>query len=134
MMCATYGRDPHLLPTSRSAGTVVPQTIARVPGADDYGHYQAWIEAAMAGYGSDKEKNLSSNFKVAGPLTETVLMGNLAIRSYQVRKPKTDGKGYDYPGRHIKLLWDGDNMKITNFEEANQFVRRSYREGWSLPA
>ena len=139
MMCGTYGRDPQLLPTTRSAQTVVKQTIARVPGADITGHYTAWVEAAMAGYGSDQEKNLSSNFKVAGPLTETVLMGNLAIRSYNVRKPGAApgtgngrGKEFDYPGRHIKLLWDGDNMKITNFDDANQFVKRSYREGWSL--
>ena len=90
------------------------------------------MDACLAGYGSDKEKNLSSNFKVAGPLTESVLMGNLAIRSYDVRHPRANGKGYDYPGRHIKLLWDGTNMKITNFDEANQFVRRTYREGWSL--
>jgi hypothetical protein len=132
MMCGTYGRDPQLLPISRTAQTVVPQTIARVPGADITGHYTAWVDAALAGYGSALEKNLSSNFKIAGPLTETVLMGNLAIRSYDLRKPKADGKGFDYPGRHIKLLWDGDNMKITNFEDANQFVKRSYREGWSL--
>lgn len=132
MMCGTYGRDPQLLPISRSAQTVVPQTIARVPGADITGHYTAWVEASIAGYGSDKEKNLSSNFKVAGPLTETVLMGNLAIRSYDVRKLRADGKDYDYPGRHIKLLWDGDKMKITNFDDANQFVKRTYREGWSL--
>jgi predicted dehydrogenase len=131
MMCATYGRDPKLLPTARTAQTTVPQTIARVPGADITGHYNAWIEACMAGYGSEKEKNLSSNFKVAGPLTETVLMGNLAIRSCDVRKPRADGH-FDYPGRHIKLLWDGANMKITNFEDANQFVKRSYREGWNL--
>jgi predicted dehydrogenase len=131
MMCATYGKNPQLLPTSRTAGAVVPQTIARVPGGDE-GHYAAWIEAAIAGYGSDKEKNLSSNFKVAGPLTETVLMGNLAIRSYDLRKPKADGKGFDYPGRHIKLLWDGANMKVTNFDDANQFVKRAYRDGWSL--
>jgi hypothetical protein len=120
-----------LLPTSRSAQVKVPQTIARVPGADDTGHYNAWLEAIMAGYGSDKEKNLSSNFNVAGPLTETVLMGNLAIRSYQLRKPG-EGKEFNYPGRHLKLLWDGDNMKITNFDDANQFVKRTYREGWSL--
>lgn len=36
-----------------------------------------------------------------------------------------------YPGRK-KLLWDGMNMKITNFEDANQFVKRHYRKGWSL--
>ena len=135
MMCGTYGRDPQLLPTERSAQTTVPQTIARVPGADETGHYNAWVEACMAGYGSDKEKNLSSNFRVAGPLAETVLMGNLAIRSYDIRKPVAGGSGrheYEWPGRHIKLLWDGGNMKITNFDDANQFVRRSYREGWSL--
>ena len=86
MMCATYGADPQLLPTERTAATKVPQTIARVPGADGIGHHNAWVEACMAGYGSDKEKDLSSNFRVAGPLAETVLMGNLAIRSYDVRK------------------------------------------------
>ena len=132
MMCGTYGRVPQLLPTSRSAQTIVPQTIARVPGADITGHYTAWVDAALAGYGSAQEKNLSSNFKIAGPLTETVLMGNLAIRSYDLRKPHADGKGFDYPGRHIKLLWDGDNMKITNFDEANKFIKRDYRAGWSL--
>jgi len=131
MMCATYGQNPQLLPTSRTAQTTVPQTIARVPGADREGHYNAWVEACLAGYGSDKEKNLSSNFKVAGPLTESVLMGNLAIRAYDVRHARADN-GFDYPGRHIKLLWDGANMKITNFDEANQFVRRTYRQGWSL--
>jgi predicted dehydrogenase len=131
MMCATYGQNPQLLPTSRTAQTTVPQTIARVPGADREGHYNAWVEACLAGYGSDREKNLSSNFKVAGPLTESVLMGNLAIRAYDVRHPRGDN-GFDYPGRHIKLLWDGANMKITNFDEANQFVRRTYRQGWSL--
>ena len=137
MMCATYGRDPYLLPTERTAQTTVPQTIARVPGADGIGHYNAWIEASIAGYGSEKEKNLSSNFKVAGPLAETVLMGNLAIRSCDIRKPTPGGKrghDFDYPGRHIKLLWDGANMKITNFDDANQFVKRTYRDGWSLPS
>ena len=130
MMCGTYGVNPQLLPTSRTKTTKVPQTIARVPGGDE-GHYAAWVEAAMAGYGSEKAKNLSSNFDIAGPLTESVLMGNLAIRSYDIQKK--DAKGEDtYPGRFIKLLWDGPNMKITNFDDANQFVKRNYRDGWSL--
>jgi predicted dehydrogenase len=129
MMCGTYGVDPQLLPTSRTKEVKVPQTIARVPGGDE-GHYGAWIEAAMAGYGSDKAKQLSSNFDVAGPLTESVLMGNLAIRSYDIQKK--DGKDMKYPGRFIQLLWDGPNMKITNFDDANQFVKRNYRAGWSL--
>ncbi len=129
MMCATYGMNPQLLPTSKTKETKVPQTIARVPGGDN-GHYAAWVEAAMAGYGSDKAKNLSSHFDIAGPLTESVLMGNLAIRSYDIQKGS--GDNVKYPGRYIKLLWDGDNMKITNFDDANAFVKRIYREGWSL--
>jgi predicted dehydrogenase len=130
MMAGTYGVNPQLLPTSRTKEVKVPQTVARVNGGED-GHYAAWVEAAIAGYGSEKAKNLSSNFDIAGPLTESVLMGNLAIRSYDIRKPK--GKDdFDYPGRFIKLLWDGPNMKITNFDEANQFVKRTYREGWSM--
>ncbi len=129
MMCGTYGMYPKLLPTSRTNEVKVPQTVARVPGGDE-GHYAAWVEAAMAGYGSDKAKNLSSHFDIAGPLTESVLMGNLAIRSYDIQKKK--GNEEEYPGRFIKLLWDGPNMKITNFDDANQFVKRTYREGWSL--
>jgi hypothetical protein len=60
-----------------------------------------------------------------------VLMGNLAIRSYTLRTQRADGRGFSYPGRK-KLTWDGPNMKVTNFDEANQFVKREYREGWKL--
>jgi len=37
---------------------------------------------------------------------------------------------YQFPGRRKKLLWDGENMKITNFDMANQFIKRDYRTGW----
>ena len=84
----------------------------------------------MEGYG---KRELSSGFELAGPLTESILMGNLAIRSFDIRKPRALKPGqYDFPGRYIKLLWDGPNMKITNFDDANEFVRRKYREGYSL--
>jgi hypothetical protein len=129
MMAGTYGVDPTLLPTSRSKEVNVPQKIARVKDGSE-GHYAAWVEGAIAGYGSEKANNLSSNFDIAGPLTESVLMGNLAIRSYDLQKKVGDDT--EYPGRNIKLLWDGPNMKITNFDEANQFVKRTYRAGWSL--
>lgn len=125
MMCGTYGVSPSLLPMTRNKEVNVKQTIARVP----EGHYVQWVNAAIAGYG---KKEVSSPFEIAGPLTETLLMGNLAIRSYDVRKPKANGNGFDYPGRYTKLLWDGPNMRITNFEDANQFVKRTYREGWKL--
>jgi predicted dehydrogenase len=120
MMCGTYGAHPTLLPTSRTKEVNVPKTLARVP----EGHYVQWVNACIAGYGRTE---LSSPFEYAGPLTETILMGNLALRSWNVKT--SDGKGF--PGRK-KLLWDAANMKITNFEEANQFVKREYRKGWEL--
>ncbi|HXB06360.1 MAG TPA: hypothetical protein VNW04_04575, partial [Puia sp.] len=120
IMCGTYGRKPTLLPTSRmSEVAAIPQTLARVP----EGHYVQWVNACIAGYG---QKELSSPFDYAGPLTETILMGNLALRSYMVK----DANGR-FPGRK-KLLWDAQNMKITNFDEANAFVKRNYRQGWTL--
>lgn len=132
MMCDTYGENPRLLPLSRNNEVNIPETIPRVKGGAN-GHYAQWVEAAIAGPGSPEAKALSSPFDIAGPLTETVLMGNLAIRSYDIQYPnKKDPKEMDYPGRGIKLLWDGPNMKITNFDDANQFVKRKYRDGWSL--
>lgn len=134
MMGSTYGLNPRLLPILRMDEINTPQTIPRVLNAED-GHYAQWVEACIAGHGSKEADALSSPFSIAGPLTETVLMGNLAIRSFDIRKPSPDNPdNFIYPGRYIKLLWDGDNMKVTNFDEANQFVKREYRDGWSLKA
>ncbi len=116
MMCGTYGSNPQLLPTSKTKEVNIPQTIARVP----EGHYVQWVNACLAGYG---RKEVSSPFEYAGPLTETILMGNLALRTANIKI------GTGFPGRK-KLLWDALNMKITNFDEANQFVKRDYRAGW----
>jgi predicted dehydrogenase len=128
MMCSTYGINPQLLPTSRTKEVTTPQTYKRVVGGSE-GHYAQWVEGCIAGYGKSE---LSSPFDLAGPLTEGLLMGNLAIRSYDIRKPRVGGREgqFDFPGRFIKLLWDGPNMKITNFDDANQFVKREYRTGW----
>jgi len=131
MMCGTYGINPQLLPTSKTKEVNVPQKLNRVPGGSSTGHYLQWVDGCIAGYGKTE---LSSDFALAGPLTESILMGNLALRSFDIRKPRPNGRPdqFDYPGRYIKLLWDGPNMKITNFDEANQFVKRTYREGYSL--
>ena len=96
----------------------------------EYGHQRKWVDACKAGFNSKEHLNLTSSFDYAGPMTETVLMGNLAIRSYMLRKEASNGS-FDYYARK-KLLWDGENMKITNVEEANQFVTRKYREGWKI--
>ncbi|MEO7313902.1 MAG: Gfo/Idh/MocA family oxidoreductase [Ginsengibacter sp.] len=128
MMCGTYGANPQLLPISKTAEVKVPQTFKRVFGGAD-GHYAQWVEAAIAGYG---KKELSSPFEIAGPLTESLMMANLAIRANDIREARADGKGFTYPGRYIELLWDNDKMKVTNFDPVNQFVKRDYREGYTL--
>ena len=118
MMASTYSEDPLLLPTSRTKEVNVKQTIERVPGQAD-GHYAQWVEACLAGYG---KKHVSSPFETAGPLTEALLMANLAVR------------GHELEGGHIKMLWDNQKMRITNFDAVNQYVKRTYRQGWSLNA
>ena len=97
-----------------------------------------WIDAIKDGYGSSKHKMLTSSFDYAGPMTETVLMGNIAIRSYLLNKGngnpdsvRITGKGRNSYYRRKKLSWDGENMKITT-DDANQFVGENYREGWQL--
>ncbi|MEL6675343.1 MAG: Gfo/Idh/MocA family oxidoreductase [Bacteroidota bacterium] len=96
----------------------------------EYGHQRKWVDACKAGFGSEEHKGLTSSFDYAGPMTETVLMGNLAIRSYMLRRENSQGRMEFFARK--KLLWDGENMRITNLEEANQFVTRPYREGWEM--
>lgn len=128
MMCDVYGANPRLLPLSRNNEVHIKPRAERVTGGVD-GHYWDWAEACIAGYG---KKQLSSPFEIAGPLTETLLIANLAIRGTDVQVARSTGNGFDYPGRDIKLIWDKENLRVTNFDEVNQFVKREYRKGWSL--
>lgn len=128
LLAGLFGRNPKLLPTSKMKDAKLPAAEKPLVKNGWDGHQAQWIEACKKGYGA----YTSSPFSEAGPLTETVLMGNLAVRSFNYSE--TDSKGNKkFPGRK-KLLWDGENMKITNFEPANQFVKRDYRKGWSLEA
>ncbi len=132
--CGWGGRNPILLPLSLNKEINVPEKYPQVPGDMD-GHWWQWVDACIAGYGNAE---LSSPFEgYAGPLTETVLMGNLLLRSFNIREEVKrmdpvygEMTGFNYPGRYISYKWDGENMRITNFEQANQFVKRTYREGW----
>ncbi len=100
-----YGDSPRLIPEKLMQEYQRPsKTIPRV----DTSHEQDWITACKGG------RAACSNFDYSGPLTEAVVVGNLAVR---------------YLGE--KLLWDGENMKVTNNQEANAFVKPEYREGWS---
>ncbi len=120
-----FGNNPKLFPTSKFENYTLPEPKRALVEGEVNGHQQQWVKACKKGFGT----YTSSSFDESGPLTETVLMGNLAVRSFLYREAK-QGNGFNFPGRK-KLLWDGTNMKITNFDVANQFVRRQYREGWT---
>lgn len=97
--------EGRIVPESRMKDYQRPaKSIPRITGT----HEQNWIDACKGG------PPACSNFEYAGPLTETVLLGNVAIRT----------------GKRIE--WDGPNMKITNIPEANELLGRKYREGWTL--
>jgi len=131
MTCATYGRQPKLYLKGEEVRTM-PEDFDggnELFLSPEHGHQVHWTNACKAGFGSEEHKQLTSSFDYAGPLTETVLMGNLAIRSYALMKSENGGR--NFYGRK-KLLWDGENMEITNFADANQFVSRPYRKGWRL--
>jgi predicted dehydrogenase len=128
MMCGTYGANPQLLPTSRTKEVHVKQKYPRVAGGPE-GHYAQWVNACVAGPGN---MPVSSPFEIAGPVTEALLMANLAVRGIDIRKPKADGNGFDFPARNVKLVWDNANMKVTNIDDVNQFIKRKYRDGFSM--
>ena len=128
LTCGIYGSNPKLLPYSLMEMFSPPSpTIARI---QEENHQLNWARACKEGTPT------SSPFSFAGPLTEIVLMGNLAVRCFNY-KVLGDGKkpgywqAYDYPGR-TRLEWDGQNMKVTNFDYANNFVKRDYRKGWEI--
>lgn len=87
-----------------------PKKLAR-----SIGHYQEWIAACKGGAPG------GANFDWAGPLTEVVLLGNVALR-LQMREELTTKR----------LLWDGEHLRFTNSDTANQFLKTEYRTGWTL--
>lgn len=96
--------------SAAEAAQSVAKSIPRSPG-----HYIEWIQAAKG------QKIAGSNFDFAGPLAEAVLLGNVALR-VQLREDLTLSR----------LHWDPQNLKVSNLDEANKFIRREYRQGWSL--
>jgi hypothetical protein len=132
--CGWGGSHPRLLPLSLNKDVHVPEKYPRVEGDMD-GHWWQWVDACIAGYGKMEVDSPFAGY--AGPLTETVLLGNLLLRSFDIKENiKRDdpvyGKmeGLRFSGRYVALQWDGENMKVTNYEPANQFIKREYRKGW----
>ena len=95
---------PRLIPESRMKDFKKPdRVLPRSPG-----HHREWLEAARGGTPA------MSNFGYSGPLTEMVLLGNVAIRAAK------------------KVEWDAANLKIANAPELQHLIRREYRKGWTL--
>lgn len=104
MATVARGEGVHLLPAERWAEyTLPPQLLTRSPG-----HMQDWVRACKGGDAA------CSDFRVSGPYTEWVVLGVIAFR---------------VPGR---LEWDSANMRFTNNDEANKYVKPSFRDGWEL--
>ena len=101
------GESGSLIQPHVGATRVYPEaTIEKVEGLD---HYHGWIDGCLSG------QQPSDGFDYGGPLTEAVLLGNIAVRY-----------------RGTKLEWDAGAMKITNHDEANKWLRREYRDGWEI--
>lgn len=103
MLVADYSRRK-LLPESRYSGFVPP--VPFIP--DSIGHHKEWIEACKNG------GSTTCHFQYAGPLTETVLLGNVAYRAGS------------------RLEWSGPALKVKNSAKAMNYVRTEYRKGWEL--
>jgi predicted dehydrogenase len=105
IMCGHYGQNPQIIPQARMDATELPEkTLPRVEG----GHYQNWVRACKGGPPG------GSCFTHSGPLTEICVLGNIAKRVDR------------------RITWDPEGMEVTNYPQANQYVRTEYRKGWKL--
>jgi predicted dehydrogenase len=103
MLIADYGQHK-LLPEEKYADFKRPEPF--IP--DSIGHHREWVEACKTG------GQTTCNFDYSGALTEAALLCNVALRA---------GK---------KLTWDAKNLKAIGCPEADAFLRREYRKGWTL--
>ncbi len=103
MLISDYGRH-QLLPEEKFADFKRPDPF--IP--DSIGHHREWAEACKTGGPT------TCNFDYSGALTEAALLCNVALRTGE------------------KLTWDAKKLKAVGCPEADKFIRRQYREGWTL--
>ncbi len=107
MITGTYGDGARIVPESQhQACPPPPKTLERING----GHHEDFFRACRG------EGRACSNFEVAAPLNEMLLLGCLAIRA----------------GVGKKMEWDGPNMRCPNIPELNQYLQRDNRDGWKI--
>ncbi|TWT59184.1 Gfo/Idh/MocA family protein [Allorhodopirellula solitaria] len=110
-----YGAKYYLLPEDKFTDYKLPeQTLPRIPYKSGGDERQKWefVQSVKGEY----EPGTMSNFGYAGRLTETILVGNLAMRA----------------GQGQRIEWNAKDMTSPNVKSVNEFVGREYREGWSL--
>ena len=121
LVCENYGENYRLLPMDQALEPL-PETIERVPDHELGGgrHEMDWVRACKES--PENRKEACSSFELAGPQTEMVLAGNLAIRLQHLNRI---------------LEWDGENMKIRNIdgnEKLNLITARpNYKNGTWTP-
>jgi predicted dehydrogenase len=110
-----YGAQYFLLPEDNFKDFKKPeQTLPRIPFKAGGDQRQKWeFVSTIKG---EYEPGTMSNFGYAGRLTETILVGNLAMRA----------------GEGQRIEWDAKSLKSTNVPAVNEFVQRKYREGWTI--
>ena len=101
-LLVAHGNDLVLLPHDKFKDHKIPDFKER-------NHYHHFADACLGG------ENTESHFAQTGPMTEAILLGTVAIRVPDVL-----------------LEWDSANLKINNYPEANNYIRRNYREGWQV--
>jgi predicted dehydrogenase len=105
ILCEFNGRRPRLIPEARMAAfKQPPPTLPRSPG-----HLREWLDACRG-----SKAKPGACFEFSGPVAETLLLGNVALRAGQ------------------RLVWDSANLKVSNTSVAEPYVRMTYRPGWSL--
>ena len=105
ILCGSHAGSPALLPEELSRSYKKPaKMLKRSPG-----HHQEWIQACKDNIPQDAK----AGFWYSGPFTEALLVGNLAVRL----------------GRRIE--WDAETMRSPNVPEADNYITKFYRAGWS---
>jgi predicted dehydrogenase len=113
LMHETYGKNPRLFPESlMEAAAKAPQKYDRIETDNDKNplHRQNWAKACKG------QAKATSPFEYASKLTETMLLGIVALKT----------------GQGAQIRYDGEKGEITNVKEANQYLHREYRKGWIL--
>ncbi|WP_165024109.1 Gfo/Idh/MocA family protein [Dysgonomonas sp. ZJ279] len=150
LLCDCGGFNPRLL-SGRTPN--VPQKLRRVPNATGYFdgfHEQDWIRACKES--PENRVETSANFAYAGPFNEMVLLGVLAIRLQGLNKVlRWDGPNMTFtnisPDEELKIISKNEfeiidghpnsDVKFTTFNAqtaAAEYIKHTYREGWSLPS